>query len=997
MNNLFRQLIIYVTQRIKLTVYKRLITNSGLFDSEWYLEQNPDVRNSKLTAINHFFLYGGLERRNPSPLFDSAHYLKLNPDVQQQGLNPLIHFIKHGKREKRNSCGINNEQVVNSNKFRILPTSYPFKSKQEKKIACVIHIYYPDIANEIFTLVKNIHHQYKLYISVPSIEILSEIYKIANLHGLENNIKYRVSDNRGRNFGPLLVEFSKEIINYDYLLHIHTKKSMYTGSENYRWRRYLYKSLIGSEYLVDLILQIFNEDPDVGVFYPSIYESIPYWGHNWLCNRKIVYNLLDKLNIKYTNESDYEDYPVGGMFWARVDSIRPLLSTNFNYEDFPKEKGQTDGTLAHGIERSICIISESEGYKFVEFDYNNGLLKYNWSNRNIEQYQLNSISNYKELLSNVDLISFDLFDTILVRPSIDAESILKYLESILKFHNKIFENFYCLRKFAENEARKLKSYSGDVNIYEIYDILQSISNIQTELLDSALDTELSLEFNICKVRPGIRDILDITRLSGKKIIIISDTYYTSDFIANLLNKVGIDGYFDIIYLSNSLQARKDRGDIWGRIFLLENIAPNRFLHIGDNEQSDIQVCSDLGIKYFHLMKPKETFFLMGYNSRPKVDAWNSNLVMGPAMLELAGNPFPLNHSFKPKILSDPVFAGFTLFGPLKYTFIAWLFSHVGFKDISHIYFFSREGFLLQKVYEEIRSNYPAINLPKSTYFFISRCTAISASLFIDFNVNKIIEGYGFKGTVSQLLENRIGYKHPKNKKQLDVNICLPEDKKIAESVIASIQEDIIKHSSENYNKLMAYCESSGMNESGSPAVVDIGYSATIQKCLQITINKGLSGFYFGTYENSIDVEEFNGKAYGCFAQNVKIYSRHNLFINNSIIVESFLTASHGQVVGYFYGENNEILPIFGQSYKSAIEEQNLQNIQEGIKLYIELMLKYYGIELLYTRINEESSVYLVNMIVTGRIKISDAILKNLNVDDFFCGNSVLNVSNIIHQ
>ena len=37
-------------------------------------------------------------------------------------------------------------------------------------------------------------------------------------------------------------------------------------------------------------------------------------------------------------------FPVGNMFWARVDAILPFF-TNIQMSDFPKEKGQVDGTI----------------------------------------------------------------------------------------------------------------------------------------------------------------------------------------------------------------------------------------------------------------------------------------------------------------------------------------------------------------------------------------------------------------------------------------------------------------------------------------------------------------------------------------------------------------------------------------------------------------------------------------------------------------------------
>ena len=52
-----------------------------LFDTQWYLEQNPDVREAGTPPIVHFLAHGMAEGRDPHPLFDSGWYRSAYPDV----------------------------------------------------------------------------------------------------------------------------------------------------------------------------------------------------------------------------------------------------------------------------------------------------------------------------------------------------------------------------------------------------------------------------------------------------------------------------------------------------------------------------------------------------------------------------------------------------------------------------------------------------------------------------------------------------------------------------------------------------------------------------------------------------------------------------------------------------------------------------------------------------------------------------------------------------
>ena len=52
-----------------------------LFDSDWYLAENPGVSASGMNPLLHYVKFGAAEGRNPNPLFDSAWYNKQTPEA----------------------------------------------------------------------------------------------------------------------------------------------------------------------------------------------------------------------------------------------------------------------------------------------------------------------------------------------------------------------------------------------------------------------------------------------------------------------------------------------------------------------------------------------------------------------------------------------------------------------------------------------------------------------------------------------------------------------------------------------------------------------------------------------------------------------------------------------------------------------------------------------------------------------------------------------------
>ena len=79
----------------------QIIHLSGMFDSTWYLKNNPDVQASGMDPIDHYEKYGANEGRAAGPSFDTAWYLQQNPDVRESGMNPLVHYVYHGRAEGR--------------------------------------------------------------------------------------------------------------------------------------------------------------------------------------------------------------------------------------------------------------------------------------------------------------------------------------------------------------------------------------------------------------------------------------------------------------------------------------------------------------------------------------------------------------------------------------------------------------------------------------------------------------------------------------------------------------------------------------------------------------------------------------------------------------------------------------------------------------------------------------------------------------------------------
>ena len=83
------------------TGWRQGLNPDALFDTKYYLAQNPDVRAAGMDPLKHYEAYGWREGRDPSLLFSVSKYLTVNPDVKAAGANPLLHYLQYGQSEGR--------------------------------------------------------------------------------------------------------------------------------------------------------------------------------------------------------------------------------------------------------------------------------------------------------------------------------------------------------------------------------------------------------------------------------------------------------------------------------------------------------------------------------------------------------------------------------------------------------------------------------------------------------------------------------------------------------------------------------------------------------------------------------------------------------------------------------------------------------------------------------------------------------------------------------
>ena len=234
--------------------------------------------------------------------------------------------------------------------------------KLDHAVGVIVHVYYPDLAEEMRDYLENIPGSVDVYISTDTDAKRDDIQRVFS-GWTKGRSEVRLAPNRGRDVAPKLITFKDVYDRHPFVLHLHSKKSPHDSSLK-MWRFYTCENLIGDEAIASSILGLLERSPDIGMVAPQHYFGVKNL-IGWAGNLAIAQPLGRRMGVEIDPASPL-DFPSGSMFWARSAALKPLLDLNLSFDDFAPEGGQADGTLAHAIERLYFYSCELAGLKWVK-------------------------------------------------------------------------------------------------------------------------------------------------------------------------------------------------------------------------------------------------------------------------------------------------------------------------------------------------------------------------------------------------------------------------------------------------------------------------------------------------------------------------------------------------------------------------------------------------------------------------------------------------------
>lgn len=521
-------------------------------------------------------------------------------------------------------------------------------------------------------------------------------------------------------------------------------------------------------------------------------------------------------------------------------------------------------------------------------------------------------------LSTYDVISFDIFDTLVLRNLNEPADLFMLIGEKLNIFN--FSN---IRIRSEKEARdqKFASFNNrEVTINEIYEKVAYYTGIDANV---GIETELEVEFDMCYANPYFQRIVAILKSMGKRIYATSNMYIPSTMMKSLLKKCGYDGFEDII-VSCDYNCSKTNGELFK--ILKQKCKSSQIVHVGDNYIADVQGAGIAGIKGLHYKSCRD------YGNEHRSPGMSA--LIGSGYRAIVNNY--LHNGINSLTLLEEY--GFIYGGVIALGFSNWIHRQAIVDQVDKILFLSRDGFIVNSVYSKAYNDIPA------QYFYWSRIAAMRNVVAGEREpfLSRLFSERANKGDTLGDILALLGI-NPRNtelfnKKGINADtILIAENVRIIIDYFVKNWDEICALLSDSHLNTLQYIKNS-VGNSKKVAIVDVGWSGKnlypLRKALK-SIGVDSCNYMLGTITGNQAATDTLSGTTKCYMFNSEynrdIYDRFRKESTGALeAVEKLFSAAHPSFLGF----NSK-----GDADFCAPEELNYaaySEIKSGILLFCDL-------------------------------------------------------------
>ena len=479
-----------------------------------------------------------------------------------------------------------------------------------------------------------------------------------------------------------------------------------------------------------------------------------------------------------------------------------------------------------------------------------------------------------------DCVSFDIFDTALVRPFYDPHDLFATLD---KDYTALAPNdsrsFSWIRDNAEAQIRKKliycdRPFGEEIKLDDIYAEMISFFDVKQTAADKMKIFEREAELRFCRRRKSVYNLYRLALFCGKKIFFTTDIYLDREFISRLLEKNGYTEY-DGLLISCEENKTKRTGSLFEVLISKSGCEASRILHIGDNLESDVVMpdkysirtqfyakCTDCilhnipDIKTTHSADAYKGSYGDMINYQKALGFLGNRTAFTLAAIKLYDNPF-ISYNEWSEMNCSPQFFGYYALGMHLLGFTKWFTEQAIEKGYDTLSFISRDGWLPMKAYELLKSFYQ--NAPSAAYICTSRKAAIPCGIKDESDLYSLYDCINpdtcTPDVLAQMLSPVLEEYDPQFYRENGIATDEPIGSRDSFSAFIKLlaKNSFSRQKSDEFTTLMKRYFEPLLQ--GKSAVVDIGYSGRTQEMITKTTGKSVDAFYVHTHNQKCNIRE----------------------------------------------------------------------------------------------------------------------------------------------
>lgn len=566
------------------------------------------------------------------------------------------------------------------------------------------------------------------------------------------------------------------------------------------------------------------------------------------------------------------------------------------------------------IYRRIAAL-EAQGVRVFRIDgtrLQNGARS--WHGESLPHWKLTP-EEVEHRIDGAGYISFDVFDTLLGRRLLRPMDLYKAAERC--FPQRTWPEGI----FAKARQEAEQALGPTVGIETIYQLVQEKMGLASPAATELMELEWKLEQENVFLRRDMGELFRYAEEKRKHVTLLSDMFWSSEHLRYLLARQGLQTDAPIL-VSCELGRSKEDGGLYTAYLERTGAGPANCLHIGDNRYADIAAAQRVGLQACQVLSGYQ--MLEASAAQTLLDCGTADedtATVGKWIAGQCASPFALHEKTGRFAVETPYELGYGFLGPLVDFWLGWLREQLRGSGLRRMLFPARDGYLLQKLYELLRTNAP--ELPPSVYFKASRRAVTTASLRTEADVYEAA-ARRFHGSTRDFFQRRFGVEVG------DETPWEPESER-ARKLLAHAIPAILEHAAEERACYLRYLEGLGLSGEGAIGFFDFVAGGTVQRYYERLTGTETKGFYFATSNlpnrfykpGDISAPFGNITSYGCSSPLAEHY----------VMLESVLTDPDTMLVRV--GMDGE--PVFADGQNAAWPV--MEQVQQGIFDYVSERLR----------------------------------------------------------